>query len=377
MGTLHDVLGRFVPPSSRLFHGLYSEVIALRDDVRTLSDEVWKLREQNMDLQKRCSELNDFGHLCRGDLDAHDAHMKLMMWNAMRRDGETLEETKKAFFGQLSTDDERMLLLQRGNSQLLFDFSELCKQLGIEYWLMFGSLLGAVRHGGFIPWDDDLDVGMTRDDVQKLANVVNDDNRYRISSVFDYYAHCWQLRFMYSDEDNPCFIDLFIFDFSKDVDAASFEKLLSLRAAMIDEMDSKPELNNWVNVPNLNAEDGSLLAAEISDIFNRYREQARDLGVGGRSSEQSDGLTYAIDNFYDPSDGVLSYAFDDIFPTARLQFNGVEVSVPQRFQMLLAHCYGDIYELPRDINTHYEHVSKEQLADEKARAAILRQLNKE
>ncbi len=182
---------------------------------------------------------------------------------------------------------------------------------------------------------------------------------------------------MYSDEDNPCFIDLFIFDFSKDVDAASFEKLLSLRAAMIDEMDSKPELKNWVNVPNLNAEDGSLLAAEISDIFNRYREQARDLGVGGRSSERSDGLTYAIDNFYDPSDGVLSYAFDDIFPTARLQFNGVEVSVPQRFQMLLAHCYGDIYELPRDINTHYEHVSKEQLADEKARAAILRQLNKE
>ena len=73
----------------------------------------------------------------------------------------------------------------------------------------------------------------------------------------------------------------------------------------------------------------------------------------------------------------MSYAFDDIFPTARLQFNGVEVSVPQRFQMLLAHCYGDIYELPRDINTHYEHVSKEQLADEKARAAILRQLNKE
>ena len=220
MGTLHDVLGRFVPPSSRSFHGLYSEVIALRDDVRTLSDEVWKLREQNMDLQKRCSELNDFGHLCRGDLDAHDAHMKLMMWNAMRRDGETLEETKKAFFGQLSTDDERMLLLQRGNSQLLFDFSELCKQLGIEYWLMFGSLLGAVRHGGFIPWDDDLDVGMTRDDAQKLANAVNGDNRYRISSVFDYFAHCWQLRFMYSDEDNPCFIDLFIFDFSKDVDVS-------------------------------------------------------------------------------------------------------------------------------------------------------------
>ena len=59
MGLLHDAISRFVPPSSRSFHALFSEVLDLRNDVRVLNDEVWKLREQNMDLQKLCSELGD------------------------------------------------------------------------------------------------------------------------------------------------------------------------------------------------------------------------------------------------------------------------------------------------------------------------------
>lgn len=374
MGTFHDFIGRFVPPSSRSFHSLYSEVLSLREDVRTLSGEIWKLREQNMDLQKRCSELNDFGHLCREDLHVHDTHVKMMLWGAMHDEGETLEETKKAFFSLMATKSENLRLLQRGNSKLLSDFAGLCKQLDIEYWLMFGTLLGAVRHGGFIPWDDDLDVGMMRDDIQKLAHAVKDDDRYRISSVYDYYAHCWQIRFMYSDEDNPCFIDLFIFDYSKDVDSASFKKVLSLRGDMIDEMNSNPSLSAWADTPYLNTEGDGLLVTEIGETFNRYRNEAMRIGIGGVSDKESNGLTFGIDNYFDSSDGVLSYRTNDVFPIKRLSFEGAEVNVPQNYKTVLANCYGDIYELPRDIHSHYEHVSKESLADGKIKAAILRQL---
>jgi lipopolysaccharide cholinephosphotransferase len=52
--------------------------------------------------------------------------------------------------------------------RMLKIFDYLCIKYGIKYFLTGGSLLGAVRHQGFIPWDDDLDVGMTRDNYEKF-----------------------------------------------------------------------------------------------------------------------------------------------------------------------------------------------------------------
>ena len=52
--------------------------------------------------------------------------------------------------------------------KLLLEFDRVCKKYDVQYYLICGSLLGAVRHQDFIPWDDDVDVAMTRADFDKV-----------------------------------------------------------------------------------------------------------------------------------------------------------------------------------------------------------------
>lgn len=56
--------------------------------------------------------------------------------------------------------------------EVLKAFSEICNENGIQWWLCSGTLLGAARHGGFIPWDDDIDVSMLKKDYRKLLKIM-------------------------------------------------------------------------------------------------------------------------------------------------------------------------------------------------------------
>lgn len=66
------------------------------------------------------------------------------------------------------TQDESLARVKQIELSLLRDFIELCNALNLQYFALGGTLLGAVRHAGFIPWDDDIDVGMPRGDYERL-----------------------------------------------------------------------------------------------------------------------------------------------------------------------------------------------------------------
>ena len=69
----------------------------------------------------------------------------------------------------MKLEDWQIQKLRETELALLQEFSSACDAMGLSWFLVQGSLLGAVRHQGFIPWDDDIDVGMLREDFDRFC----------------------------------------------------------------------------------------------------------------------------------------------------------------------------------------------------------------
>lgn len=109
--------------------------------------------------------------------------------------------------------EETRLTLEEIHQELLCqlrDIVAVCNRHGIEYNMMCGSLLGTVRHKGFIPWDDDVDLLITREEFEKFRKVYPQecDKRFELT-----YLNTWTPRVMNRDpEKAAAFTDFFILD---------------------------------------------------------------------------------------------------------------------------------------------------------------------
>lgn len=78
--------------------------------------------------------------------------------------------------------------IQKGSLNILFEIDKMCKQLNLRYYLAYGTLIGAVRHHGFIPWDDDIDIMMPRDDYKRLIGYfMENEKELKPLELFSYY----------------------------------------------------------------------------------------------------------------------------------------------------------------------------------------------
>ena len=77
--------------------------------------------------------------------------------------------------------------IQKSSLEVLKKIDEICRQQGFQYYLAYGTLLGAVRHKGFIPWDDDIDIMMPRKDYEMFIRYfVGHKNELTPFKIFEY-----------------------------------------------------------------------------------------------------------------------------------------------------------------------------------------------
>lgn len=75
----------------------------------------------------------------------------------------------------INLTEKQLKQLQRIELEMMIEFDRICRKHNITYTIIGGTLIGAVRDGGFIPWDDDVDIAMTRLEYEKFCNIVDSE----------------------------------------------------------------------------------------------------------------------------------------------------------------------------------------------------------
>lgn len=135
----------------------------------------------------------------------------------------------------LNLDELKIIQLE-----ILNCVADFCDRNDIKYWLDSGTLIGAIRHKGYIPWDDDIDVGMLRPDYDKFLTLFNESNNrfkaYSIENNKDFlYPFCKVLdthTLLYEPNEkgikSSVNIDIFVYDNAPD-DSKLLNKMYRIR----------------------------------------------------------------------------------------------------------------------------------------------------
>lgn len=307
---------------------------------------------------------------------------------------DTAFQVRCKLFHDLPETTGQMRRSQQVTAKLMMTLDKILTDNNLEYWFGYGSLLGAYTRSGYIPWDDDIDICMHRDDFNKLLKLLEDNDTYRITTVFDSPPLCIQYRFCLRDENVPSFIDIGIWDYATEYTPEKDRRLQDIRIELMDElreMLNSDELPYWkhqilffepgcgkiVSEQCLHPEDeDEKLAAKegklIKDTFYKYIQKAIDEGIllSESDGKKAKSYAYSLDNLL-IVDRQMLYPKETIHPTIRLPYEGFTVSCPQNTVSFLSACYTDWPLMPNDGSILSEnHFDKSILDRPEVKAAI-------
>ena len=232
---------------------------------------------------------------------------------------------------------------------LLLEFDRVCKKHGLKYFLVGGSLLGAIRHQGFIPWDDDIDVGMMREDYEKLNQFGAEfQTPYLFQtphSDHDYYYSFARLTNINTGDTNLflfrdcCFgIHMDIFPLDNWVEEGADERF--------GEIDRRTrDLSTWMrmNNPKLSEPDKERIKTWSGKppmtVYNEIQKIAAQFG-----NQNTEYISVACCTQFDWKH--LTWKREWFVERIEMCFEGLAFPVPSGFDNILSTQYGNYMEFP-------------------------------
>lgn len=281
----------------------------------------------------------------RGDLREMSKKNEMLFWNAQMQPGETMQQTKERVYLNMPKATGRLRHIQLAENHILQRVKKLCDENDMHVFLVGGTLLGAVRHHGFIPWDNDIDVGMMKADYLKLRELLENDAELRAEYCYNYASGLRMSKIKYRGTD-VFWIDILVFDY------------IDVNPEEIGEV--------WKKTQYANREYGKKIQELAAEYLGRsycrpVENHAMDTALKGYEPTLLAGLPQFGhgDYFCEPIDcpywsrdprGIMKVS--EFFPLLAdtVEFEGTKYEVWKNYSYALELAYGDIWALPFSVS---------------------------
>lgn len=265
-------------------------------------------------------------------------------------------------------DDKILKHLQSLELMILKDFIKICEENELTYYMYAGSLLGTVRHNGFIPWDDDLDVIMFRDDFEKFKKIFIASNNDKLELLCnetekDYFHLLAKLmlkntRFEEHWVSQVDFhvginMDIFVLD---DLAESNFKRNYQLKKSFL--------YNKLLIMSKIKLDDLSLPAKIITHsghfILNLFGIKPSFLNkrcLNFLKKFKNPDAEFVFDISATAEEYPQIFRKDDFKSITKMKFEDIEVNVPSTYDNILKSLYGDYMELPPE-EDRYNHITE-------------------
>ncbi len=261
-------------------------------------------------------------------------------------------------------DETTLKKLQQMELGILKDFIAVCEQYHLTYFAIGGTAIGAVRHKGFIPWDDDIDVGLPRKDYEKLLEIFRENysNKYRIANAEympDYPLMTSRIMLKgtkFVDEslkdlksELGIFLDIFAYDNVADDDK---KMRIQARGTWIW---NKILILRLLAKPTISIEGGGYIQKLIGGlcmlihtvlVICHISPQWIYKNAKRQACQYNHIETKRMAYLHDTSPYTNMIYIEDSFPLIELEFEGIKVKFQKDLDAYLTCLYGDYMQLP-------------------------------